>query len=67
MIVLLIRANFKISKDGKNETNTHVENTKKDDLTKSEFEEFMMKSGSAGSFMVFRSKKKEEELGLEEL
>ena len=37
------------------------------DVTKSEFEEFIIKSGFAGSFMIFRSNKKDHELGLDEL
>jgi hypothetical protein len=36
-------------------------------LTKEEFEEYIIKSGAKGSFMVYRSDKKDEELGLDEL
>ena len=36
-------------------------------LTKEEFEDFIVKSGAAGSFMVFRSNKKDDELGIDEL
>ena len=39
----------------------------KKDLTKEEFEEFIIKSGAKGSFMVYRSDKKDEELGIDEL
>ena len=39
----------------------------KRDLTKEEFEEFIHKSGAKGSFMVYRSTKKDEELGIDEL
>jgi len=66
----MIRANFKISKESKHEmdkTTTQVKENSAHDLTKEEFEAFMVKSGAAGSFMVFRSDKKDEELGLEEL
>jgi hypothetical protein len=67
----MIKANFKITKntnhDLKNENNPVDNKESIKDLTKSEFEEFMMRSGAAGSFMVFRSNKKEEELGLDEL
>jgi len=67
----MIRANFRISKKGKHDVSSEIpknkEEEKKRDLTKSEFENFMVKSGAAGSFMVFRSDKKEDELGLEEL
>lgn len=36
-------------------------------LSEKEFEDFMLKSGSKGSFMVYRSDKKDEELGIDEL
>jgi hypothetical protein len=45
----------------------HVETTEKKDLTKEEFEEYINKSGAKGSFMIYRSDKKDEELGLDEL
>ena len=41
--------------------------SEKKDLTQKEFEEYIAKSGAKGSFMVYRSTKKEEELGLDEL
>ena len=44
------------------------EDEERAEITEEEFEEYMVKNGAAGSFMVFRStSKKEEELGLEEL
>ena len=36
-------------------------------LTKEEFEDYIINSGAKGSFMIYRSDKKDEELGLEEL
>ncbi len=66
----MIKANFKISKtsrfdtEEKDKTN---ENENEKELTQTEFEEFIIKSGASGSFMVFRSDKPEEELGLEEI
>ena len=67
----MIRTNFRISKNSKHDASSEIpknnDEEKKRDLTKSEFENFMVKSGAAGSFMVFRSDKKEDELGLEEL
>ena len=42
-------------------------NSEKKELTQEEFEEYIVKSGAKGSFMVYRSPKKEEELGLDEL
>ncbi|MBI3638997.1 MAG: hypothetical protein HY223_01640 [Thaumarchaeota archaeon] len=65
-----MKANFKISKTSKfdsKETNTKINIESSKDITQSEFEEFIIKSGASGSFMVFRSDKKEDELGLEEL
>ena len=36
-------------------------------LTQEEFEEYVIKSGAKGSFMVYRSKNKKDELGIDEL
>ena len=36
-------------------------------LSKEEFEEFVLNSGAKGSFMIYRSKNKDEELGIDEL
>ena len=43
------------------------EENKKEDFTQKEFEEFILKSGAIGSYMIFRSEKKEDELGIDEL
>ena len=40
---------------------------KSDEMTEEEFEEFVSKSGAAGTFMIFRSTKKEDEMGIDEL
>ena len=45
---------------------TNDEDEKKP-LTQAEFEEYVLKSGAKGSFMVYRSKNKEDELGIDEL
>ena len=37
------------------------------ELTQEEFEEFIVKSGAKGSFMVYRTDKKDQELGIDEL
>ena len=65
----MIKANFKISKGSKLDENKKVvEKVKeREALSQEEFEEFVSKSGAAGSFMIFRSNKKESELGLDEL
>ena len=64
----MIKANFKISKTNEYKNNyENIEENEKRDLTKSEFEDFIIKCGAAGSFMVFRSDKKDEELGMDQL
>ena len=65
----MIKANFKISKPSKMDEGKKElpKDDNKKDLSKEEFEEFISKSGAAGSFMIFRSDKKETELGLYEL
>lgn len=64
-----MKANFKISKqDETKKIEQPVDNENKKNLTNEEFEEFVVKAGAAGSFMVFRSdKNKDDELGLDEL
>jgi|TARA_Y100001949_G_scaffold145702_1_gene128970 hypothetical protein len=37
------------------------------ELTQEEFEEFIIKTGAKGSFMVYRTDKKDQELGIDEL
>lgn len=39
----------------------------KREMTQKEFEEFVLKSGAKGSFMIYRSENKDEELGIDEL
>jgi len=39
----------------------------KKDYTQSEFEEFIIKSGAVGSYMIFRSEEKDDEMGINEL
>jgi len=64
----VIRANFKIAKTDNKEIVINENNeTEKKQVTKEEFENYMLKTGAAGSFMIFRSEKKDDELGLEEL
>jgi len=62
-----MKANFKIKKN--NEANLDIEETKIESkkLTQAEFEEFIIKSGAKGSFMVYRSNNKDDELGIDEL
>jgi hypothetical protein len=64
----MIKSNFKITKDSKAD-NQRVEKEieEKKDYSQKEFEEFVSKSGAAGSFMIFRSEEKDTELGIDQL
>ena len=63
-----MKTNFRKDKDSSSEINNNVDiDSEKKDLTQEEFESYIAKSGAKGSFMVYRSSKKEEELGLDEL
>lgn len=64
-----MKANFKIKKTGKKNYKERIKKSKEnnEDLTQEEFEEYLIKSGVKGSFMVYRSKKKDDELGLDQL
>jgi|TARA_Y100001949_G_scaffold147262_1_gene131159 predicted ATP-grasp superfamily ATP-dependent carboligase len=59
-----MKTNFKKSKE---DTEILLPKTEKKELTKEEFEEYISKSGAKGSFMVYRSTKKDDELGIDEL
>lgn len=39
----------------------------KNDLSSEEFEKFIINSGAKGSFMIYRSTKKDDELGIDKL
>jgi len=63
-----LKTNFKENKDTTSEINKKENSSMEEkDLTQEEFEEYIAKSGAKGSFMVYRSNKKDEELGLDEL
>ena len=63
-----MKTNFQKNKDSSSEIKDKDENnSEKKDLTQEEFEEYITKSGAKGSFMIYRSAKKEDELGLDEL
>ena len=63
-----MKANFSIKKNSDLEDNsTNVKSSNNEEITEEEFEDFIVKAGAAGSFMVFRSSKKEDELGIDEL
>jgi hypothetical protein len=64
-----MKANFKVAKPStlaSSDSQNQSEGVKSD-VSKEEFEEFVSKAGAAGSFMIFRSEKKEDELGLDQL
>jgi len=64
-----MKTNFKKTDSTQYKKYTEYNEVKNDssELTQKEFEEFIIKSGAKGSFMVYRTEKKEEELGLDEL
>lgn len=57
-----MKTNFR-SDSGKQPTETN----QNPELTKDEFEEFVLNSGAKGSFMIYRSSDKDEEMGIDEL
>lgn len=69
-----MKTNFKKNKDDSLKSNEKTSDfviqgnkVPEKKLTKEEFEEYILSSGAKGSFMIYRSDKKDEELGLEEL
>ena len=64
----MIKSNFKITKESKaDDQRTEKEIEEKKDYSQKELEEFVSKSGAAGSFMIFRSEEKDTELGIDQL
>ena len=59
-----MKTNFRTDKKEIIETDSLNE---KKDLSPEEFEKFIIDSGAKGSFMVYRSIKKDDELGLDSL
>lgn len=64
-----MKTNFKKSDsdEQKNYNEYHEVKNESSELTKEEFEEFIVKSGAKGSFMIYRTENKDEELGIDEL
>ena len=60
-----MKTNFRENK--KSVKNEDVSLNEQKDLTPEEFEKFIISSGAKGSFMVYRSPKKDDELGMENL
>lgn len=62
-----MKANFNIKKNSTLEKIKNQTPSENNELTQEEFEEFIVKSGAKGSFMVYRSSKKDDEMGLDSL
>ena len=62
-----MKTNFRKNKNSTESEEKITTNNEQTDLTQEEFEEYIIKSGAKGSFMVYRSDKKDEEVGLDEL
>ena len=63
-----MKSNFKVNRSNNNDqTEQNTKHNDESNMSPEEFEEFVTKSGAAGSFMIFRSSKKDEELGIDEL
>jgi hypothetical protein len=62
-----LKTNFKKTSKSDEYVEQLENKEQKKDLTPEEFEEYVRKSGARGSFMIYRSEKKDEELGLDEL
>ena len=62
---MILKTNFRENK--KSVKNEDVSLNEQKDLTPEEFEKFIISSGAKGSFMVYRSPKKDDELGMDNL
>ncbi len=62
-----MKSNFKDNYKDKKPTAISEIYEQKGDMTDEEFEKFIIESGARGSFMIYRSQKKDDELGIDEL
>ena len=62
--MIKMKTNFRKIKNNSEEI---IEKNQNKELTPEEFEEYVIKSGARGSFMIYRSKNKDEEMGIDEL
>jgi len=62
-----MKSNFKDNYKDKKPTGISEIYEQKGDMTDEEFEKFIIESGARGSFMIYRSQKKDDELGIDEL
>lgn len=60
----MLKTNFR---DDKKETTKTDSSNQKKILSPEEFEKFIIDSGAKGSFMIYRSIKKDDELGIDKL
>tara|TARA_B110000881_G_C18477833_1_gene464834 strand:- start:189 stop:371 length:183 start_codon:yes stop_codon:yes gene_type:complete len=60
-----LKTNFRENKKSVKKEDVSLNEQK--DLTPEEFEKFIISSGAKGSFMVYRSPKKDDELGMDNL
>ena len=67
ILKIYMKSNFKITKNDDNVVSKEKKSEKNEELTEEEFEEYMSKAGAVGSFMVFRSNSKKDELGIDSL
>lgn len=62
-----MKSNFQIKKPQKQKSIAPKDEISGKKISQEELEEFIHKSGAAGSFMIFRSKNKKNELGMDNL
>ena len=61
-----MKSNFRKDESVKTTIDSNKEESQKE-FSENEFEDFVVKSGAKGSFMIYRSEKEDDELGLDEL
>jgi hypothetical protein len=62
-----MKTNFKKIKSDSYSDEDDILTEFKRELSPEEFEEFIVKSGARGSFMIYRSKNTDDELGVDQL
>ena len=64
----VVKANFSVKKNiDLDNSSSDVQSSNNKEITEEEFEDYMSKAGAVGSFMVFRSNTKKDELGIDSL
>jgi len=67
LLKMNMKANFKINKNEDSVISKEKKTEMNEELTEEEFEDYMSKAGAVGSFMVFRTNTKKDELGIDSL